>query len=186
MGFLLGSCEDIRRYCRIWNASLQWIALRQGQETFSPLLQRLEWIPSDSRMSFFSLTACFDPSQTGCPDFYDKLSLTAHFFQLHWLTFPLFTQSVRKHLVYSRLLFTAVQHTHTRSEHHSLLSLSLATSERQTPESISTYLLLRDKQSFLLGSRSPHAVCLTNTAFQYWPDTLYRCLHGIPFHLHSK
>lgn len=96
-------------------------------------------------MTFFNLTGCFDPPQTERSDFSDKLSLAAYFFQLHWLTFPLFTPSLSESTFYSLLWFTAaVQHAH--GEHQSRLSLSLITTEQQSPESLSASVLLRDKQ----------------------------------------
>lgn len=63
-GFLLWCCEDIRHDCKITDTGLQLITFRQRQGTFSPLIQRLKWIPCDSRMSFSTLTGRFDPPQT--------------------------------------------------------------------------------------------------------------------------
>lgn len=125
-------------------------------------------------MTFFNLTGCFDPPQTERSDFSDKLSLTAYFFQLHWFTFPLFTPSLSESTFYSLLWFpAAVQHTH--GEHQSHLSLSLTTTEQQSPESLSAYVLLRD--NFLLASLRPQDVGLTANIL---------CLDGIVWLFHSR
>lgn len=162
-GFLLGSGEDIRRGCRISNAGPTMHRIQAGSGALSASDTPIETNTAlTAGCHFFNLTSLFffflffDPPRTRCPDSYEKRSLAA--FSSTDSLFHLLNKVCQK----APCLQSTAAHgcpAHTHRQHPSPLPLSLATSERQSPESISSYLPLGDEPFSLSLGKSPSARC---------------------------